>query len=74
MLDKCVRCCAYNDPGPPPVVGGTGLYNLTIHVEASYFPLNCYHYHISGMELSLPDAVLLTMKFPFVILEVPPCL
>ena len=69
--EKLVKRWAYNYPGPPSSVDGTGMWKVIMHIEASPLPLNCCHGHLPISELSIPDCTLLPMRFPVVRLEVP---
>ena len=56
VLEKCVMYSVYNDPGIPPEVGGTSLYNATMRRDASPFTLNVLHSNLHRLELSLPES------------------
>ena len=73
LMEKLFRCYEYTDPGAPPVVGGTGLYNVNMHIEVSTFNLDNFHDHLPIKYLSLTGSVILLMMFPVVSLVVPPC-
>ena len=72
-LDKWVICCAYNEPGPPRVAGGTVTYKVTVCKEVSSIPLEFFYDRLPRLQLYFYNYVLLPMVFSGARLEVPPC-
>ena len=72
VLLNNIKCCAYTDPVPPPLLVGTGLYNVGMQRVEFPWNMNTCRDHLPSPVASLPEPIFLPDRFPVSNDAVPP--